>query len=358
MSAAAADDIAAVQEAVRTHPQLLPRGGGTKSALSSPTDDVAPLDLSALQGVIEYDPSEFTFTAWAGTKVAEVVAMLGANDQYLPFDPPLVASGATLGGTVAAGLSGPGRQRYGGVRDFILGVRFVDGAGRLVRGGGKVVKNAAGFDLPKLMVGSLGRLGVLVEVSFKVFPRPRAYATLRLAYETMGAALGDLVKLSRAPVDLEALELIPPATLCVRIGGLSEALPARITRLEALLGRSGAVLDGEADASFWEELREFRWVPKTASLVKVPLMPKRLMALDEALKRAGAERRYSAGANLAWVAWPRDVAELDGLLSGLALSGLVLRGNAERLRIGNRPGEALLHRIKVTLDPEGRFPAF
>ena len=108
--------------------------------------------------------------------------MLAEHGQYLPFDPPLAAAGATLGGTVAAGLSGPGRYRYGGVRDFVLGVRFVDGMGNLVRGGGKVVKNAAGFDFPKLMVGSLGRLGVLAELSFKVFPQPPAFATLAVSY--------------------------------------------------------------------------------------------------------------------------------------------------------------------------------
>jgi glycolate oxidase FAD binding subunit len=349
--------IEAVQEAVSMHSRLLPRGGGTKPALSAPSG-VAALDLSALTGVTEYDPGEFTFTALAGTKLAEVEAMLAENGQYLPFDPPLVEAGASLGGTVAAGLSGPGRQRYGGVRDFILGVRYVDGAGRLVRGGGKVVKNAAGFDLPKLFVGSLGRLGVLVELSFKVFPAPKAYATLRLSCHTLADALQALVRLSRAPFDLEALELAPPGSLYVRIGGLPEALPLRIKRLEAFLERSGETLAGEAEASFWEALREFRWVSEGASLVKVPLTPKRLAPFDERLERAGAERRYSVAGNLAWVAWPNEVSELDALLSGLELSGLVLRGPSERLRLGNITGDGLLTRIKATLDPEGRFPAY
>ena len=115
--------------------------------------------------------SEFTFTALAGTPVREIAAALAERGQYLPFDPMLREAGATLGGTVAAGLSGPGRFRYGGLRDFILGVRFVDGEGRLLRLGGKVVKNAAGFDLPKFFVGSLGRFGVLAEMTFKVFPK-------------------------------------------------------------------------------------------------------------------------------------------------------------------------------------------
>ena len=105
------------------------------------------------------------------TPVAEIERRLAAHGQYLPFEPPLAGCGATLGGTVASGLNGPGRYRYGGVRDFLLGGTFVDGEGRLVRGGGKVVKNAAGFYLHHLLLGSLGRLGIFVELTFKVFPR-------------------------------------------------------------------------------------------------------------------------------------------------------------------------------------------
>src|SRR6185369_15555126 len=131
------------------------------------------------------EPSEFTFTARAGTPVRDVVAALAERGQYLPFDAPWLAAGSTLGGLVAGGVAGPGRFRFGGIRDFILGIRFVDGAGRLLRLGGKVVKNAAGFDLPKFFVGSLGRFGVLVEITFKVFPRPISKLTLRLEAETM-----------------------------------------------------------------------------------------------------------------------------------------------------------------------------
>src|SRR4029079_6930035 len=114
--------------------------------------------------------------------------------QYLPFDPKCVEAGATLGGTVASGLSGPGRFRFGGLRDFILGVRFVDGAGRLLRMGGKVVKNAAGFDLPKFFVGSLGRFGVLAEMTFKVFPRPQSARTFMLAAGSLDAAARVLIE--------------------------------------------------------------------------------------------------------------------------------------------------------------------
>jgi len=150
-----------VQKAVAGSTRVVARGSGTKRGLGALEGDATVLDLSRLSGVLEYEPGEFTFTALAGTPVAVVNRLLAEHGEYLPFDPLLAEGGATLGGTVAAGLSGSGRYRFGGVRDFILGVRFVDGTGALVRGGGKVVKNAAGFDLPKLMVGSLGQYGAL-----------------------------------------------------------------------------------------------------------------------------------------------------------------------------------------------------
>jgi glycolate oxidase FAD binding subunit len=201
--------IEAIQSTIREGGPLLARGGGTKPALSTPANGATVLDVSGLAGVLEYEPGEFTFTALAGTRVADVQALLREQGQYLPFDPPLAERGATLGGTVAAGLSGPGRYRYGGVRDFILGVRFVDGNGELIRGGGKVVKNAAGFDLPKLMVGSLGQLGVLVELTFKVFPQPPAYTTLSLRCQTLPDAVSVLLRSYTARLDIEALDLEP-----------------------------------------------------------------------------------------------------------------------------------------------------
>ena len=187
-------DIPAVQELLREGRRVLPRGGGSKPALSGTALaarlGLAEMEMTAIAGVVEYDPDELTFTALAGTRLLDILPLLASNGQYLPFDPLFVEHGATLGGTVAAGASGSGRYHFGGVRDFILGVRYINSEGQLVRGGGKVVKNAAGFDLPKLMVGSMGSLGVLVELSFKVFPRPEAYATLRLECIWFAAGAG------------------------------------------------------------------------------------------------------------------------------------------------------------------------
>ena len=352
------DGIEAVQEAVKTHTRLLPRGAATKPALAAPPDDAThPLDLSRLAGVLEYEPTEFTFTALAGTPLVDIATLLAENGQYLPFDPPLVKTGATLGGTVAAGLSGPGRHRYGGIRDFILGVRFVDGAGRLAKGGGKVVKNAAGFDLPKLLVGSMGRLGVIVEATFKVFPAPQTFETLKVTFGDLSDALSALVKLSRAALEVDALDLAPPGTLYVRIGGLAETLPPRIERLEEFFGRGGETLQGAAEADFWEALRELELAP-SGLIAKIPVTPKRIPALDMRLEQHGAARHYSSAGTLAWVAWPDGSEQLHRLLSEMDCAGLSLLGSGASPRLGKVAVGGLLARIKKTLDPDLKFPEF
>ena len=148
---------------------------------------------------------------------------------------------------MAAGLSGAGRQRYGGLRDFFLGARFVDGQGRLVRSGGKVVKNAAGFDQHKLLIGSLGRLGVLVELSFKVFPKPPTYGTLRVDVADAAAGTVLLRRLATTRFDLEALDLrvndptvsalgTSGAAVLVRLGGQAAVLSQRLAHARRLAG--------------------------------------------------------------------------------------------------------------------------
>ncbi|HSS47736.1 MAG TPA: FAD-binding protein [Thermoanaerobaculia bacterium] len=355
-----ADDVQAlVAAAIETQSRLLPRGGGTKTALSTvastPGEGISVLDLSGLSGVLEYQPEEYTFTALAGTRIQDVAALLAEKGQYLPFDPLLAERGATLGGSVAAGANGPGRQRYGGARDFLIATRFVDGTGNLVRGGAKVVKNAAGFDLPKLMVGSLGRLGVLVELSFKVFPAPQAYATLAVSYPSLGAALQDVVRLSRSPLELHALDLEPAEKgwrLWLRLGGLADALPARIERLRGFLSPAAAetVEDG-----VWEKVKELDWVPESWRLIKIPLTPKRIPALETSLQEIETRRRYSAGGNVCWLASPANVPALDRLLIDLGLPGLVFLGPAGTTRLGTDSGAPFARRIKQALDPAARF---
>ncbi len=339
-----------IQEAVKTSPFVKVRAGGSKRALS----EGGNLEVSGLAGVLEYEPQEYTFTAWAGTRVAEVAQLLSEHRQYLPFDPPFLKAGATLGGTVAAGLSGPGRYRYGGVRDFLLGVKFVDGSGELRMGGGKVVKNAAGFDFPKLMVGSLGQFGVLTELTFKVFPRPEAFAALRVTLPSFAESLTAMNKLAMSGLELTCLELSPPGTLLLRVGGRAEALGRRLERLQAFVGQIGEALTGEAEEALWEDARDFAWLPEGHRLVKVALSPAKVLRLEQALISLNPPRRYGVGGNVLYLAWPAE-AELDTLLKGLELSGLALTGTWPTPLLGRQNGGAFLQRIRRVLDPAGKF---
>jgi glycolate oxidase FAD binding subunit len=349
-----------LQAIVQTNHSLLPRGGGSKPALSAAVDGAVVLDLSRLAGVIEYEPGEYTFTAYAGSLLREITAVLAEHGQYLPFDPLLVAKGATLGGTVAANTSGSGRYRYGGVRDFILGVRFVDGQGQVIKSGGKVVKNSAGFDLPKFMVGSLGRYGILVDLSFKVFPQPSLYMTLRVTHPSLEAALQTIFRLSAAPFDIDALDLVPleqaQFILLLRLGGLAQALQGRMERLQQFLQAEtqlNAIEIVQDEAALWEAVNSCQWVTEGLSLVKVPIAPKGIPALEAAISPQ-IPRRYSAGGNVAWLA-ASDIETLDASLSRLGLAGLVLLGPPGRPFLGVRKGLPLAQRVKQALDPGGKF---
>lgn len=343
-----------VQEAVRevrslskgpTPPRLRIRAGGTKPALSTPKEGEALLDLSGLRGVLEYAPEEFVFTALAGTPVEEVEALLRAHGQHLPFHPPFAQEGATLGGTVAAGLSGPLRHRFGGVRDFILGVRFVDGTGKLVKAGGKVVKNAAGFGFHRLMVGSLGAFGAMVELSFKVFPYPRATRTLRLELG-LERALEAMERLLQSPFDLMALDLEPPGTLHIRIGGLPESLPGRTERLLGFLGAQGARLEVlEEDEGHWEEVRRFPFGPL---LVKIPTKLPEIPRLEGLLSR---RRRYIAGGEVLYAGVEPEERQR---LKALGIPHLVLKGEVED-PLFPPPKGSFFQRVKEALDPVGQF---
>jgi glycolate oxidase FAD binding subunit len=356
VSALVASDVAEVCEAVREGSPLRPVAGLTKPATHPAGEGpVRALDVSRLAGVVDYDPAELTFTARPGTTLAEIDAMLAAHGQHLPFDPPRLGDAATLGGAVAAGVTGPAGFAAG-IRDFVVGVRFVDGGGRVAAGGGKVVKNAAGFDLPKLMVGALGRLGVMVELSLKVFPRPAATATVRFPTAGLDAGLAAVATLARGAVPVTGLDLAPDGAVTARIAGGAELIEPRTDRLARSLEPLGAPLADEA--AYWDEGRRFGWVEEGARLVVVPTSPRRIVALDGELERHGAGRRYGLGANVAWVAWPAaaPLDDLSGLLGAQGLSGVVLTGPAlaEPL-IGTAGGGEFGRRVTAALDPAGAF---
>jgi glycolate oxidase FAD binding subunit len=224
-----------------------------------------------------------------------------------------------------------------------------------------VVKNSAGFDLPKLMVGSLGRLGILVELTFKVFPGPEAYATLKVFYPTLDEAMAALYRLAKSPLECYAADLEPAAgddgvTLWLRLGGLAQVLPQRLARLQEFLA-GGQMIQGTEETSLWQQVRELAWVPPGWLLVKIPLTPRRIPALAGQLAGRRASCRYSVGGNLAWLAWSPDegLDTLDQLLAKQNLAGLLLFGPPGRPYLGAYSGGILASRVKQALDPAGRF---
>jgi glycolate oxidase FAD binding subunit len=335
--------------AVRAAPRVIIVGAGTKPRLSAVAPDFVRISTARLRGIVEYEPSEFTFTALAGTPLREIAAALAEKGQYLPFDPMLADAGATLGGTVAAGLSGPGRFRFGGLRDFILGVRFVDGAGRLLRLGGKVVKNAAGFDVPKFFVGGLGRFGALAEITFKVFPRPVAQRTLRLEATDDAAKLKLFAVAGSARWELDALDTAigEPAVLA-RIGGPPAALDALCAEI---LGRfPGEELAAEVAASCWSSTTEFAWAHADGALAKFALTPAQTPEFSAwARSLPGGRGWIGAGGNAGCVS------STAPLPANIPWPGMTLRGDGP-LWLGPQREQAIAAAVKRALDPENRFP--
>jgi len=342
--------LAELAEAVRSAPRVLAVGAGTKPRLAALSGEVVRVSTTRLRGIVEYEPSEFTFTALAGTPVHEIVAALAERGQYLPFDPLFVEAGATLGGTVAAGVSGPGRFRFGGPRDFILGVRFVDGEGRLLRMGGKVVKNAAGFDLPKFFVGSLGRFGALAELTFKVFPRAAATRTLRLAAEDSAAMATILTEAANTRWELDALDALPAeGAVFARLAGPAPALDALAA--EILARWPGMALGDDMARKLWRDAAELAWAAPDGALVKVVLTPRQVPDFTALVRgQAGARAWIGAGGNAGYLSLPAG-AELPRL----PWPAVRLRGDGP-LWPGVRREVEVFKAVKLALDPENRFP--
>lgn len=338
-------------EIVRSKPRVIAVGAGTKRRLSAVADDYVRIATTKLSGVTEYEPSEFTFTALAGTPLREIDAVLRERGQYLPFDPLLVQAGATLGGTVAAGTSGPGRVRYGAVRDFILGVKLIDGAGRLLRVGGRVVKNAAGFDVPKFLVGGAGRFGVMAEFTFKVFPRPMAVRTLRLEAKDGAAKAQLLIALAAGRWEFDALDAaVGEGAVFARMAGPAEALDSLS---DDVLAHWPGVVMTSGDANYlWQSVREVRWAHTGGTLVKLALTPATVPAFLTLVQSSPDARGWvSAGGNAGYLSLAAGAA-----LPVVPWPAVTLRGAAP-LWPGMKPRFEIMQRVKAALDPQGRFPA-
>lgn len=241
----------AVCEAAATRASLRIRAGGTKDFYGNATKG-SVLDPRSYSGVVAYEPSELVITARAGTTLTELEDTLAGHGQMLAFEPPHFGNAATLGGCIAAGLAGPRRTAYGpcygGVRDFVLGARLLDGRGEVLTFGGSVMKNVAGYDVARLLVGSLGVLGVILEVSVKVLPQPAAQLTLSFELEQQ-ESLDRLNAWAGQPLPLSA-SVWHEGAMSVRLSGSRAA----VTDARARLG--GEMMEASSADAFWAQIRE------------------------------------------------------------------------------------------------------
>ena len=222
-------------------------GGGTKRFYGE-LPAGAPLDVTPLSGITSYEPTELVVTVRAGTPLRDLEAALQEHEQCLPFEPPRFAPGGTVGGMVAAGLSGPSRASVGSVRDHVLGATLLNGRGELLTFGGQVAKNVAGYDVSRLLVGSLGILGILCDVSLKVLPRSVATETLSFEWDE-ARALETLSRWATQPLPINA-SAWHAGLLRVRLAGARAAVAAACERL------GGQRLEPSAAHAWWASVRD------------------------------------------------------------------------------------------------------
>ena len=246
-----------ILNAAKNKTPLSIEGGGTKSWYGNPNNH-AKLDTRIYSGILEYQPEELVITACAGTPLKEIEAILKEKNQVFAFEPPHFGENATFGGAIAAGLAGPGRITVGNFRDFVLGARILDGKGQDLSFGGKVMKNVAGYDVSRLIPGSLGTLSLLLEASVKVLPKPAATATLRCQI-SQEKALKALNEWAGQPLPLSASCWIGSGKggdgeLTFRLAGAAAAVKAAIPLMSSLV--NATELSSEAAEQFWNDLRE------------------------------------------------------------------------------------------------------
>lgn len=246
-----------ILNAAKNKTPLSIEGGGTKSWYGNP-NNYAKLDTRSYSGILEYQPEELVITACAGTPLKEIEAALKEKNQVLAFEPPHFGENATFGGAIAAGLAGPGRITVGNFRDFVLGARILDGKGQDLSFGGKVMKNVAGYDVSRLLPGSLGTLSLLLEASVKVLPKPAATTTLRCQL-SQEKALKALNEWAGQPLPLSASCWIGSAKggdgeLTFRLAGAAAAVKAAIPLMSSLV--NATELNEEVAEDFWNNLRE------------------------------------------------------------------------------------------------------
>jgi glycolate oxidase FAD binding subunit len=328
------------------------RGGGTKLFYGgTPTGE--PLPMAGLAGISAYEPTELVVTVRAGTPLAELEAVLEERGQCLPFEPPRFAPGGTVGGMVAAGLSGPARAAVGAVRDHVLGLTLLNGRGEVLTFGGQVAKNVAGYDVSRLIAGSLGILGVICEVSLKVLPIHRASATLCFDWDE-SRALEQLRKWASQPLPLNG-SAWHGGRLHLRLGGAAAAVHAACGRL------GGDLVAPEAARIWWQGVRDqtqgFFSFSESQMAAGECLWRLSLPATAAPVKLAGRQFIEWHGAQRWWrtAAEAREVREAAAGAGGHATR---VRGAAKSEALFSPVSEALMriHReLKRAFDPAGIF---
>lgn len=340
------------------------RGGGTRPVGRPVVGEV--LSVAGMAGVELYEPGALTIVVQAGTPLAEVERVLAAEGQRLPFEPMdhrvlLGTTGApTIGGVVAANVSGPRRIQAGAARDSLIGVRFVDGAGLVVKNGGRVMKNVTGYDLVKLMAGSWGTLGVLTEVAFKVLPSPEASAGLSIAglsdlqaVEAMAVALG-------SPFEVTGAAHLPhEGRTLLRIEGFAASVAYRAGRLAELMAPFGMVevtQDAAGVARTWAAIRDVEaFAGRSGDVWRISVKPS---DAPGAAALSGGEVMFDWGGGLIWALLPEGT-DLRARLGAFAGHATLVRASKEtRARIAPfqpepAPLAALSAGLRAKFDPRG-----
>ncbi len=316
-------------------------GGGSKRFYGHAIEAL-PVDVAAHSGVVDYDPAELVITLRAGCELREVQALLAKNRQMFGFEPPLFGGAATIGGMVAAGLAGPRRAYAGAIRDFVLGVRMLDGRGQLLNFGGRVIKNVAGFDLSRLMVGSLGTLGIILEVSIRVLPIPETELTLAFEHAAPGEHIRWINGLGSRPWPISA-SMWHAGRSWLRLSGSEQGVR-----------HAARELGGDEVEPPWEALREqqLEFFDPGQPLIRVTLPPTHAdlpVALPQLIEWGGALRWFSGNGN---------IADLRAGLESAGASVCAYRGHDPAIGVFHPLPEPMLrlHRsLKSSFDPARIF---
>ncbi len=359
---------------------VAPRGGGTMLDLGAPLARVdLALSLEKLARVLDYQPANLTARTEAGITLGELNRTLAEHGQCVPLDPPC-ASQATVGGILSTNASGLARIRYGSARDLVIGLRVALPDGQIVKGGGQVVKNVAGYDLPKLFIGSLGTLGVIVEATFKLAPLPQNTTTLVAGFSDLGQAgevalrvlQSPLLPLGVAVLDRAAssqYDLSDHYALAVRFGGTAGAVAQQMNEVSAWARANGSLESStlEQDAGLWPRLSDFG-VDKEIVL-KLSVLPTLLVQAGKAAETIAAQHSLSGSfvgnaVGILLVAWKGDPDQVKSGIESLrqAVTGmdghLVVQRAPRELRgqvdvWGPAQNAALIRKLKQEFDPHG-----